>query len=109
MKVELFGKKFNTKDGKKSFYNYFGKLTKKSGETETVTIKFKESCKLPSKVPCIITFDKKDASLSEKVEKYSITNDLTMESEEKEVLRRTLWIGAYTESEYVDKSLDDFE
>lgn len=108
MRVELFGKKMTTRDGKKTFYNYFGKITK-AGELITVTVKFKENCKLPSTVPCVIEFDKKNASLSEKMEKYKEHNDLTMEDTEKEVLRRTLWIGDYTESEYIDTSLDDVE
>ena len=43
------------------------------------------------------------------MEKYIEHNDLTMEDTEKEVLRRTLWIGDYTESEYIDTSLDDVE
>lgn len=97
-----------SKDGKKSFYNYFGKIVK-AGEPLTVTVKFKECCGLPSTVPCVISFDKKDASLSEKMEKYTELDSETGLEVEKEVLRRTLWIGAYTESEYIDTSLDDVE
>ena len=53
-----------------------------------------------------IEYEKEDANLSEKKEKY-----IDEVGEEKEVIRRRLWISKYTESEekYVDHSLDDFE
>lgn len=97
-----------TKDGKNTFYNYYGKI-KKAGEDLTVTVKFTQDTHLPSKVPCVIEFEKKDGSLAEKMEKYTTTDEETGFEVEKEVLRRTLWISKYTESEYIDTSLDDVE
>lgn len=107
MRVNLFGKKMTTKDGKKQFYRYFGTITK-AGNPITVDVKFRETCKLPSTIPCVIEFDKANASLSEKTERYTATNE-DGTTEEKEVLRRTLWIADYEESEYIDTSLDDCE
>lgn len=103
MRVDVFGKKGTSKDGR-AFMTYIGKLTRKDGEVVTCTIKFREEVGNPKKVPCTIEFDKKAANYSEKEVEYE--KDGLMET----AVRRTLWIqGDYAELEYVDTSMDDFE
>ena len=104
MEVTVFGKKQRSKDGK-DFINYFGKLTKKTGEEITTQIKFKQEAGFPKNCPCVIEFDKKDANFTEKQKTY--TDEKTQE--QKETIERVLWVSNYTEKEYVDKSMDDFE
>lgn len=101
MKMDVFGKRVTTKSGK-SFYNYFGKLTTKSGEEVSVAVKFKEDAGEPTCVPCTISFDKKDVNLATKTVTYEVDN------ETKTTQQKTLWVSAYEEHEYVDTSMDDF-
>ena len=107
MKALIFAQKKQTKEGK-PFNTYLARLTKKDGEEIVVEAKFREECGNPKadKCPMYIEYDREDANLSEKKEKY-----IDEVGEEKEVVRRRLWISKYTESEekYVDHSLDDFE
>lgn len=102
MKIEVFGKKRQTKEGK-SFMSYFATI-KKGGQPLTVNVKFREECGNPKKCPCVIEFDKSDANLSSKERTYK--NDA---GEECVVIDNTLWVTKYTETEYVDTSLDDVE
>lgn len=102
MKINVFGKKRTSKDGR-TFYTYLSTLTKKDGSEVSVEVKFKEECGNPKNVPCTIEFDKKDANYSEKVETYVDDN-----MEEKETTRRRLWVNKYTESTYIDESMNDF-
>lgn len=108
MKVLVFGKNRQTKDGRK-FTAYVTKLTKVNGEEITASVKFREECGAPSieETPCYINVDKADANLSTK--KVEITDEES--GEIKEVENRTLWVKAWTMSpeKYVDTSLDDFE
>ena len=105
MEKTIFGKKRTTKEGK-PFTTYITKMTRKDGEEITVQVKFREECGVPKTLPCNIVFDKKDANYSEKIEKY--VDEKTQE--EKETVRRILWIQNWEEgSEYVDTSMDDFE
>ena len=108
MKVLVFGKKRQTKDGR-NFTAYVTKLTKKDGEEITAGIKFREECGAPSleETPCYIIVDKNDANLDTKVNEVTDTET----GEIKEVVNRTLWVKAWTMSpeKYVDTSLDDFE
>lgn len=107
MKALIFAQKKQTKEGK-PFNTYLARLKKKDGEEITVEAKFREECGNPKadKCPMYIEYEKGDANLSEKKETY--TDEV---GEEKEVVRRRLWISKYTESEekYVDHSLDEFE
>lgn len=103
MKINVFGKKMTSAEGR-SFYNYFGTLTKKDGSEESVTIKFREEVGNPKNVPCTIEFDKKGANLSTR--KYEKETETGIEVVEGKVL----WISAqYKETEFVDNSLDDYE
>lgn len=101
MKMDVFGKRVTTKSGK-SFYNYFGKLTKKDGEEVSVAVKFKEEAGEPTCVPCTISFEKKDVNLATKTVTYEVDN------ETKSTQQKTLWVSNYVEEEYVDNSMDDF-
>lgn len=102
MKIEVFGKKRQTKEGK-SFMSYFATI-KKGEQPLTVNVKFREECGNPKKCPCVVEFDKKNANLSTKERSYKNDAD-----EDVTVIENTLWISSYTESEYIDTSLDDVE
>ena len=101
MIVTVFSKKKTTNDGKKTFYTYFTKLTKKDGEVITANVKFVDGeCEVPDAFPCNIIIEKTSANLSVKNE----TAD-----DGKEYTNRTLWVKGYTMgAPYVDTSLDDF-
>ena len=103
MKIDVFGKKRTTKDGKK-FYIYSTKLKKKDGTEVYTQVKFREECGNPKKVPCTIEFDKKNANYSEHNEIYADAEGNIVNN-----IRRELWISNYTESDYIDTSMDDFE
>lgn len=107
MKVTIFAQKKKSKDNME-FYTYLATLTKKDGSEDKLEAKFRKECGAPDpkKCPLIIEVDKDKANISETKEAY--TNEV---GEEKEVIRRRLWISAYTESEekFVDSSLEDYE
>lgn len=107
MKVLVFAKKRQTKEGK-NFVAYVTKLTKKNGEEVVAGVKFREDCGSPKfeECPCYVNVDKKDANLVTK--KVEVT---TEDGEIKEVENKTLWVQKWTMSpeKYVDHSLDDFE
>lgn len=107
MKVLVFAKKRQTKDGK-NFTAYVSRLTKKDGEEITTGVKFREECGSPKaeECPCYIEIDKANANLTTK--KMEIT---TEDGEIKEVESKTLWVSKWKTSteKYVDTSLDDFE
>lgn len=108
MKVLVFGKKRQTKDGR-NFVAYVTKMTKKNGEELTAGVKFREECGAPSidETPCYIEIDKVNANLVSKKQDY--TDEET--GEIKEVTNHTLWVSKWTMSneKYVDTSLDEFE
>lgn len=103
MRVDVFGKKRTTTEGK-NFISYFGKL-KRNGEEITVQIKFPQATPSPSKVPCTIEFDKHDANYTEKEKPY-IDKET---QEEKKTIERVMWVSEYTETEYIDTSMDGFD
>lgn len=103
MKVTVFQRTATSKDGKK-FNAYCAKLNRKDGGEQYVTVKFRQSVKLPSEFPAIIEVPKDAANLARK--------EYTANEETGEVgYRYTLWIEKYTETgeKFVDHSLDDFE
>ena len=107
MKVLVFAKKRQTKEGKQ-FTAYVSRLTKKDGEEITTGVKFREECGAPKmeECPCYIEINKANANLSTK--KMEIT---TEDGEIKEVESKTLWVSKWemSKEKYVDTSLDDFE
>lgn len=108
MKVLVFGKKRQTKDGK-NFTSYVTKLTKKDGDEVSMSVKFREECGAPKleETPCYIELDKNNANIATK--KIEVTDEES--GEIREVESKTLWIQDWTMSneKYVDHSLDDFE
>ena len=106
MELVIFAKKRTKKDGG-DFTSYFTKLTKKSGEEITTSVKFREDCGAPKreKCPMNIIVDKANANFVEKGITYE-----DAEGVEHEGIDRTLWISEWEEgAPYVDKSLDDFD
>ena len=102
MKITVFAKKRQTKDGKKTFFTYFTKLTKNDGEVVTASVRFVDGeCEIPATFPCNLIIDKGLCNLATKTE--------TAE-DGKEYTNKTLWVKGYEMGEpYVDTSLDDFE
>lgn len=104
MEITIFAKKRKTKEGK-AFTSYLTKLVRKStGETITATVKFREECGSPKSesCPCNIIVDKKNANLSSREYEREDTGET--------VTAFSLWVSEWSKgSEYVDKSLDDFE
>lgn len=108
MKVLVFAKKRQTKDGK-AFTAYVTKMTKKDGSDLTAGVKFREECGSPKadECPCYLLIDKLDANLSKRVRE-----EVDAESGEiRDRVSYTLWVSDWKKSdeEYVDHSLDDFE
>lgn len=104
MELTIFAKKRETKEGK-GFYSYITTLKKKSGETITASVKFREECGNPKadQCPMNIIVEKADANLATKV---IGTNHDTGEA----LLGHSLWVSKWKPgSKYVDHSLDDFE
>lgn len=108
MKVLVFGKKRQTKEGK-NFTAYVTKMTKKDGTEITASVKFREECGQPKleETPCYIEFDKTNGNMTHR--NVEVTDNET--GEIKEITNHTLWISKWKMSneKYVDKSLDDFE
>ena len=102
MKLEIFGKKRTTKEGK-PFTTYLSRLTNmKTGEVIPIQIKFKMDVRVPEKLPIIANVDKKDCNL--------IHEDWTNEETGEVGNKNVLWISNVRSYEpYVDHSLDDFE
>ena len=103
MKINLFGKKRTTRDGKKTFITYFSTLTKKDGTEMKVNVKLREDAGQPVNLPCVIEFEKQDANLSDETYEKEVDGVKVKES------KKVLWINKFLEHEYIDKSLDDFE
>lgn len=106
MTITVFRKKVTPKNGNKPFNKYVTTLTKKDGTSVYADVMFEESVTVPTVFPTVLDVDKKNANLSTK--RGSYTDEKT--AEVKEIERHTLWIKAINKvSEYIDKSLDDFE
>lgn len=103
MKINLFGKKRTTRDGKKTFITYFSTLTEKDGTEMKVNVKFREDAGQPEQLPCVIEFEKQDANLSDETYEKEVDGVKVTES------KKVLWVNKFIEHEYIDKSLDDFE
>lgn len=102
MKLTVFRKKAKSKQTGVEFNVYLGKLKNKNGNEDSVSIKFREECGVPTTFPTIIEVERTDVNLVKK----TITKEdgTTVES-------RTLWITKWSESDekYRDTSLDDYE
>lgn len=107
MKVLVFGKKRQTKDGK-SFTAYVTKMAKRDGSELTAGVKFREECGAPKleECPCYIEVNKSDANLATRTAEIT-----TADGEIRDVTQYTLWVSAWRKSDevYVDHSLDEFD
>lgn len=112
MKLNIFGKKGTSKDGR-AFPIYLSTLTKKDGTEIKVSVKFRQDAKQPelADCPCVIEVDKKNANLTIKEIKDAETGELLYDETTGEVkTSKTLWVAAWKMvGPYVDHSLDDFE
>lgn len=106
MKVLVFAKKRQTKDGR-NFTAYVTKLTRTDGTDLTAGVKFREECGAPTadECPCYIEVNKMDANLDTKTREITDTET----GEIKTMIQHTLWVSAWKRSDekYVDHSLDD--
>ena len=104
MELAIFAKKRMTRDNK-PFTGYIAKLKNKvTGEEITCGVRFREECGAPKYEDCpmMISVDKRNANLSEKMVVNEDTGDV--------ITSRTLWVNQWKKSgEFVDHSLDDFE
>lgn len=103
MEITVFAKKRHTSEGK-SFFSYLATLTKKTGDTVTVSVRFREDAgnPKPENCPMNILINKNDANLS--------SHKYTREDTGEDAISYTLWVSAWSKgAEYVDHSLDDFE
>lgn len=103
MEIPVFAKKRNTKEGK-VFYTYITRMTKRNGDEITATVKFREECGAPDikKCPCNIIIHKGGCNISK--EEYIVEE--SGEVKEKNIL----WVNSWENgSEYVDRSMDEFD
>jgi len=103
MEITIYAKKRTTTDGK-TFFSYLSTLTRKNGEKQTVSVKFRDEAgsPKPEKCPMNIKFDKGDANMA--------TREFTREDTGEIGLSYTLWISRWEQgAPFVDHSLDDFE
>lgn len=104
--ITIYSKKKQTKDGSRSFYSYYGRIRKKSGEELPVEVKFRDTCTKPdgARCPMNILIDKDGASLSKKEVVVAETGD----GERKTVYK--LWLSAWQPGGvYEDHSMDDID
>lgn len=103
MKLAVFAKKKQTKDGR-PFTAYVGKLNKKDGSDLYVEIKFREECGAPKPemLPAYVEFDKAEGNLSSRT--YT-------DKEGNEGVSYRLWLSGWrwSDEKYEDHSLDEFE
>ena len=102
MEITIFAKKREAKDGRK-FTSYLATLTKKSGEKQTVAVKFREDCGAPDakNCPMNIVADKKNLNMSERNYVDAETGEVRTSY--------TLWVSEWKQgTPYVDHSMDDY-
>lgn len=112
MKFDIFAKHRTgataQADGKMKaydFYSYTTRLTKKDGEIITAGVKFHKDITPPDgkSCPCAINVKRKDMNLAvDHIEKRDEEGTII---EVKTIY--TLWVKAFTQSEFVDHSMDD--
>lgn len=103
MEITIYAKKRVKEEGG-TFYSYLTKMRKKDGTDVTVAVKFREECghPKPENCPMNVIVDKEKANMS--------TRDFIREDTGEIAKSHTLWVTSWRPgSEYVDKSLDDFE
>lgn len=111
MKIDVFGKHITgdrtNESGKKvsyDFYSYSGRLYKKNGDVEVVRVKF-SVIDPPEKCPITLIVPRGCANLQYGTYEKKDKDGNIIEVKE----TKTLWISAFTEKEYIDHTLDDYE
>lgn len=103
MKIAVFAKRRQTKEGK-VFFNYLSTITNKDGDVIPVQVKFREQAGVPRAEMCprYIEFDKHDANLTTR--EYTDPNTAEIRK------TKTLWISKWVDGgEYIDHSMDNFD
>ena len=103
MEITVFAKERKNSQGR-PFWGYISRLlNKKTGEVETLSVRFRQSAGQPDpeKCPMNIVIEKGDANIAET--KY------TREDTGEEAVSKSLWVNKWKEgSKYVDHSMDDY-
>ena len=103
MEITVFAKERKNAQGK-TFWGYLARLTnKKTGEVETLSVRFRQAAGQPEpeKCPMNIKIEKGDANISET--KY------TREDTGEDATSKSLWVSKWAAgSKYVDHSMDDY-
>ncbi len=102
MEITIFAKKRETKDGRK-FSSYLTTLTKKTGEKQTVAVRFRDECGAPEpkNCPMNIICEKNDLNMAPR-------NYIDNETGEVRT-SYTLWVTKWKQgSPYVDHSMDEY-
>ena len=107
MELTVFAKKISMVDAttkkEKSFTKFLAKLPRKTGDEQTVSVKFREECGEPkaNECPCNIKIEKSDCNL--------VRSDFE-KSDGSVYTSFTLWVSKWNKgAPYVDHSLDDFD
>ena len=104
MKITVFAKKRQSKDGR-TFYTYLSTLTKKDGGEIPCSVRFGKEIQAPKPELCPLNIiaEKSDCNLSKKKYFREETGEFFDSY--------TLWVNNYTLSEelFVDHSMDDIE
>lgn len=105
MKLTIFAKKRQSRDGR-TFYTYITTMTKKStGEAIVTQVKFRESAGAPNAQECPMNIEvaKENCNFT--------TKNLINEETGAQIVSNTLWVTEWSPSKevYVDHSMDDFE
>ena len=97
IEITVYGKRCLTKDGKKHFMRYFGRLP---GEVENTSIKFTTDAGEPPEVPCVLILER--GGCNRNMEKFT--------SDAGEVIcRPVLWISAWTLADHgPDDGMGDY-
>ena len=103
MEITVFAKERKTADGK-TFWGYITTLTnQKTGEPETMGVRFRQSAGQPdpSKCPMNIEIEKENCNIS--------TQKYFREDTGEEATSKSLWVMKWEEgSKYVDHSTDEY-
>lgn len=103
MEVTVFAKKKKTHEGRQ-FHVYLTHLTRKTGEDQVLSVKFRDECGAPKpeKCPMNLIIEKGDANISKK--------NYTREDTGEPATSYTMWVTNWKEgSPYEDHSFDDFD
>lgn len=102
MEITIFAKKRESKDGRK-FTSYLTTLTKKNGDKNTVSVKFREEAGQPDAKNCPLNI------VVEKADLNMATRNYTVEDTGEVRVAYTLWVSNWKPGKpYVDHSMDEY-